>query len=342
MDEVANEQAVVDAIERKLSGEQSEPERFSDEPVVKPPEEEPENDTPPVAEEESQDAPEGEDAAEEDTSDEPEVASLYDLAEGLGWEPDRLMSLKVKAKIDGEEQEVTLQDALASYQIQGHLTRKSMALSDERKAWEKQVAEQQRLSQDKAAKLEAGYAMAANLLNAEFANVDWQRLQQDDPIEFNSKYIQWQQHNARLSQLADAIAHHRNEQTEAQKQHLEKLRAEEQKRIVEAIPSWSDKAAKEREWGEIVSTAKEYGFTEENVNEVFDHRVIKLLRDAKEYAKLQKAKPQTEKRLKLAPKMVKPGNAKKADVAKTEQLMSRAKKTGAVDDVAELLMSKFG
>lgn len=338
--EVENEQAVVDAIERKFAGEASEPERLSDEPVVKPPEE-PENE-PPVAEEESQEAPASEDVPEEDTSDEPEVASLYDLADGLGWEPDRLMNLKVKAKIDGEEQEVTLQDALASYQIQGHLTRKSMALSDERKAWEKQVAEQQKAAHDKAAKLEAGYAMAANLLNAEFANVDWQRLQQDDPIEFNSKYIQWQQHNARLSQLADAIAHHRNEQTEAQKQHLEKLRSEEQKRIVEAIPSWADKSTKEREWNEIVSTAQEYGFTEDNVNEVFDHRVIRLLRDAKEYRKLQKSKPQLEKKLKLAPKMVKPGNAKKADVAKTEQLVSRAKKTGAVDDIAELLLSKFG
>jgi hypothetical protein len=341
VDEVANEQAVVDAIERKLAGEQSEPERLSDEPVVKPPEEEPENDTPPVAEEEPQDAPEGEDAAEEDTSDEPEVASLYDLAEGLGWEPDRLMSLKVKAKIDGEEQEVTLQEALASYQIQGHLTRKSMALSDERKAWEEARAKEEKAAQEKASKLEAGYAMAANLLNAEFANVDWQRLQQDDPIEFNSKYIQWQQHNARLAQLAEAIAHHRQEQTEAQQKHLEKLRSDEQKRVTEAIPSWSDPTTKEREWREIVDTAKEYGFTEDNVNEVFDHRVIRLLRDAKEYAKLQKAKPQLEKKLKLAPKMVKPGNAKKADTNRTEQLMSRAKKTGSVDDVAELLMSKF-
>lgn len=338
-EEVVNEQAVVDAIERKLAGEKSEPERLSDEPVVKPPEEQP------VEAEQTQEveaeAEASEDAAEDDTSDEPEVASLYDLAEGLGWEPERLMNLKVKAKIDGEEQEVTLQDALASYQIQGHLTRKSMALSDERKAWEKQVAEQQKAAQEKAAKLEAGYAMAANLLNAEFANVDWQRLQQDDPIEFNSKYIQWQQHNARLSQLADAIAQHRQEQTEAQKQHLEKLRADEQKRIVEAIPSWSDKAAKEREWGEIVETAKEYGFTEDNVNEVFDHRVIKLLRDAKEYQKLQKAKPQLEKKLKLAPKMVKPGTAKKADKGRIEQLASKAAKTGAVDDVAELLMNKF-
>lgn len=334
-----DEQEIIDSLERKLNGEESEPVRLSDDPVSPPKPEEPavaETELEEVATEAA-----SEDAPEEDTSEAAEVASLYDLAEGLGWEPERLMNLKVKAKIDGEEQEVTLQDALASYQIQGHLTRKSMALSDERKAWEQSRATEQKAFQEKAQKLEAAHAMAANLLNAEFANVDWQRLQTDDPIEFNSKYIQYQQHHGRLGQLADAMAHNRQEQMKAHQEAFDKVKTEEQKRISEAFPTWSDPKVKEREWSEIVSHAREYGFTEEQVAEVFDHRVMRLLHDAKEYAKLKKAKPQTEKKLKLAPKMVKPGNAKKADTGRIEQMASRAKKSGSVEDVAALLMERF-
>ena len=338
------DQAVVDAIERKLAGEASEPAVLDDDPKVPLPEEpaaeaaeapdEPESSEEPEAVEASDDS-------EEDTSGDPEIASITELAEGLGWDSDKLLNLKAKVKIDGEEGEATLKDLLASYQIQGHLTRKSMALSDERKAWEEARSKEQQAFQERASKLEAAQAMATHLLNSEFSNINWEQLQRDDPIEFNSKYIQWQQHHARLSQLADAIAQNRQQQTEAQKEAFEKLKKDEQERIQAAFPSWSDPSVKEREWKEIVEHAREYGFTEENVNEVFDHRVIRLLRDAKEYAKLQKAKPQVEKKLKLAPKMVKPGNAKKADKSRFEQLQSRLQKTGSIDDAAELLLAKM-
>jgi len=335
MDEdVATEEAIVEALTKKYDP----PEEETPEVAEAAPEEEPTEETT----EQPADEPTDAESPEEDTSEqEAEIASLTELAEGLGWEPEKLFNLKAKIKIDGEEGEATLKDMLASYQTQGHITRKSMALSDERKAWEQEREAKQQELQEKSSKLEAAHAMATQMLNSEFSNVDWQRLQQDDPIEFNSKYIQWQQHHGRLSQLADAIAQNRQEQMQSQQQAFEKLKAEEQERISQAFPSWNDPAVKEREWKEIVDHAREYGFTEDQVSEVFDHRVIRLLRDAKEYAKLQKGKPQMQKKLKVAPKMVKPGNAKKADTGRIEQLTNRAMKTGNVDDVAALLMDKF-
>lgn len=345
------DEAVIDRLEKRFEGasapvesdespdndsptvDESEAVEESAEPVE-------ESAEPETAETESE-AEEASDAPEEDTSDEPEIASLYDLADGLGWEADKLYGLKVKTKIDGEEGEATLKDLLASYQIQGHLTKKSMALSDERKAWEEARTKEQQQFTEKSQKLEAAHMMASQLLNNEFANVNWQQLQRDDPIEFNSKYIQWQQHHARLQNLAEQIAQTREQQQQAQKETFEKLKAEEKERILTSFPEWTDESVKAKEWGEIVSHAKEYGFTEDQVNEVFDHRVIRMLRDAKEYAKLKKSEPQTKKKLKLAPKMVKPGTAKKADKSKSEQLRSRLAKTGSIDDATELLLEKF-
>lgn len=341
MDErVANEEAIIESLAGKFGGsEPPEEEGQAERPVEAT---KPANAEPAEEQDSSAEEPAAAEGSEEDVSEEEaEIASLTELAEGLGWEPEKLFELKAKVKIDGEEGEATLKDLLASYQIQGHLTRKSMALSDERKAWEETRTKAQQEYQEKASKLEAAHAMATQLLNSEFANVDWQRLQQDDPIEFNSKYIQWQQHHGRLSALAEAIAQNRQEQMSAHQQAFEKLKTEEQERISQAFPSWNDSAVKEREWKEIVDHAREYGFTEQQVNEVFDHRVIRLLRDAKEYAKLQKGKPQMQKKLKVAPKMVKPGNAKKADKGRAEQIASRAMKTGNIDDIAELLMEKF-
>lgn len=343
-----DELAVIDRLERRFDGEAVEPPariegepRENDSPVTAEESPEPEKAPEPAEASESQPEEVQTDVPEGDTSEESEIASVYDLAEGLGWEPDKLYGLKVKTKIDGEEGEATLKDLLASYQIQGHLTRKSMALSEERKAWEEARTQEQQLFGEKAQKLEAAHLMASTMLNNEFAGIDWDRLQRDDPIEFNSKYIQWQQHHARLQHLAESIAQNRQSQQEAQKVNFEKLKSEEKERILTSFPTWADEAEKAKEWGEILEHAKDYGFTAEQVNEVFDHRVIRLLRDAKEYAKLKKSDPQTKKKLKLAPRMVKPGNAQKADTTKTEQIRSRLAKTGSIDDATELLMHKF-
>jgi hypothetical protein len=338
-----DELAVVDRLEKRFDGEAVEPaERLEGEPrgddspvTAEAPQEAPVETQEETPVEASQDAPEG------DASTEAEIASLYDLAEGLGWETDKLYGLKVKTKVDGQEGEATLKDLLASYQIQAHLTNKSMSLSNERKAWEEARTKEQQTFAEKAQKLEAAHMMASQLINNEFAQVNWEQLQRDDPIEFNSKYIQWQQHHARLQHLAESIAHNREAQHQAQKEAFEKLRAEEKERVLTAFPTWSNEADRSKEWAEIIEHAREYGFTDEQVNEVFDHRVIRLLRDAKEYAKLRKSEPETRNKLRLAPKMVKPGNAQKAEVSKTEAIRNKLAKSGSIDDATELLLNKF-
>ena len=84
------------------------------------------------------------------------------------------------------------------------------------------------------------------------------------------------------------------------------------------------------------------GFNAQEIDSVYDHRYVLLVRDAMAYRNLQKAKPQIKKKAVNAPKVVKGGVSKskgqQAADAKRQQL-SRLKKTGKVADAAKIFRS---
>jgi hypothetical protein len=84
------------------------------------------------------------------------------------------------------------------------------------------------------------------------------------------------------------------------------------------------------------------GFNDQEIDSVYDHRYVMLVRDAMSYRNLQAAKPQIKKKAINAPKIVKGGVSKskgqQAAEAKRQQL-SRLKKSGKVADAAKIFRS---
>jgi hypothetical protein len=62
-------------------------------------------------------------------------ASLDDYLTKAAIEPKSFYSLPVKAKVDGKELDVPLADLVKSYQLDQHLSAKSNAFAEERRAW---------------------------------------------------------------------------------------------------------------------------------------------------------------------------------------------------------------
>ncbi len=272
-----------------------------------------------------------------------ELSTLDDLAEALseqGYDLERLLDLEAKVKIDGKEGKARLRDLIKSHQLEGHLNQKLMTFADERKAFETERATKSREMADKFLKLDAGIQTLERALAGEYAQVDWQRLQAEDPLGFNAQYVSYQQRYAQLQTIAQQIA---QEQQHAQQETARQQQAylAEQRQLLQAkVPEWSDKGKYEKEKGEMLDYLKGYGITKEEFEGIADHRQALVIRDALNWSRLQKSKPILLNKVKAAPKLLKPGTMQSRAAQNNLQLSKdrdRLRGTGKVRDATPIL-----
>lgn len=305
-----------------------------------------------AVEDESQEASEPAEVAESEPSDgaqeseaETNFESLEELAEALGWDTDKLLNLKAKTKIDGKEEQRQLRDLIKSHQLEGHLNQKLMAHADEKKAFEVERQNFIQTSQHKLQQIDAAVQIATKMLEGDFSKVDWQALQDSDPLTFNQKYVEFQQRQAQLNNIANLLG---QERTQAQQQAAMQQQAhlQEQLRLMETkIPEWSDKSRREKDLAEMAPVFNDvYGITEPELRGLTDHRELLVIRDAWQWQKLQKAKPAVVNKVKTAPKLLKPGTAQSQaanDNLQLTQARQRLRATGKVSDAKAVLRQQL-
>jgi hypothetical protein len=104
------------------------------------------------------------------------------------------------------------------------------------------------------------------------------------------------------------------------------------------IPGWGEEM-----YRKVISTvAKDYGFENKDVEQVYDSRLIKVLHDAYQYKQLQRAKPEASKKVVAIPKVLKPGSAEKSNPASeaNPELQKKVAKTGDWRDAAQLYLAR--
>lgn len=284
-------------------------------------------------------APEKDEPTEDAQTDEETEAkyeSLSDLAEALGWDLDKVLDLEASTKIDGKEGKARLRDLLKSYQLEGHLNQKLMAHADEKKAFETERQTFLQQHQHKLQQLDVGLKVAQKMLEGEFSQVDWQNLQNTDPLAFNQQYVAFQQRQAQLNHIADVLG---QERTKAQQQAAQQQQSylQDQMKLMETkIPEWADAKVRERDIADMAVVMNQtYGVTEQELKNLTDHREILIARDAWRWQKLQKSKPVMLNKVKAAPKLLKPGTTQSR--AAQEGLMlkqerDKLRKSGKVSD----------
>ena len=91
----------------------------------------------------------------------------------------------------------------------------------------------------------------------------------------------------------------------------------------------------------MIQGGGDYGFSEQEMTNLVDHRMFKVLRDALKYRELQKAKPKVTRKVQKAPKKMKPGakppKHSESKAARQKQL-DRLKKTHSIEDAASLIL----
>ena len=296
----------------------------------------------PTEVEESQ--PEEEDESFEGESEEEEEA---DEAEEESEETDEEAEEKLvyAVTVNGEEQEVTLDELMKGYSRQSDYTKKTQGISEQRKEFEelaKQYTEEiSQIQEERGQYVQAlEHAIKTSISGAEqFANIDWERLRSEDPMEFALKKDEYRDMQDKVRQNQhEQIGVQQKQQEEHRKLMKEHLKKENDL-LLEKMPDWGDSKKQKGIAESIRSFAKSSGFHDEEISGISDHRSLIMIYKAKLYDDLQKADVKSKK-VKNKPKVIRSGsgvNREDAGKSKRTAQMKRLRGTGHIDDASALL-----
>lgn len=245
-------------------------------------------------------------------------------------------------KVNGQEIEVGLDELKAGYSRQSDYTKKSQALSEERRSFE-QDRDAVLLERQQYAQLLG--ALQQQLNGMDEPAPDFDRLYDEDPIEATRLERQWQQRQAAKQQKMQAIQLEQQRVQEANRQYqmqtMQQILQEEVQRLPEVIPEWRNDEVAAREREELREYLINSGVAEEELQALVRANHIKVLRKAMLYDKGQKRVQRAAKDGRRS-KVVRPGSSQaqsKPGSRRQKSARQRLARSGRLDDAAHLLES---
>jgi hypothetical protein len=238
---------------------------------------------------------------------------------------------KFTVKVDGEEVEVTLDELQKGYSRTKDYTRKTMELAEQRKAAEAELQQIRAERERYAAMLEQLQAQAP-----QEKEPDWDRLYQSDPIEWVRQRELWRDKKERQQQLESERQRLMYQRQQEQAQEMQRIAAENQQKLLEAVPEWADPEKGTQERQAVKKYLQEIGFSNEEVSQIYDHRAVLVARDAMRYRQMM-AKKQSVQPTQTKTKTAKPGVATTVSEQSTKtkkRSLQRLQQTGRVADAA--------
>jgi len=278
----------------------------------------------------------------EETSEGPNLSSIDDLAEATGLGVEELLNLKVKTKVDGEEDEISLTDVIRSYQKEQHVNRKSEEVSNAQKKFE---AERQQRLKEISAELENVQGMAdvlkQHILGDEKDSQYWKDLREADPAEYAARRQDYNDRKAAFESLQNDVKSKIKEKqdqlsSEYQKQ-VQSYLSEQATALPKKIPEWKDSKVAKAESEQIRTWMESVGFSPEEIGSVADARHVSILRKAMLYDKGGNKAAVKDKKVIPLTKSLKPGTkSSKPSIqsAAAQSAIKRLGQTGHVDDAA--------
>lgn len=267
----------------------------------------------------------------EEVETEAEAEDPDDVEEEDGESETEPQTLKVKLP-DGE-QELPVEEVIKGYLRTADYTRKTQALADERKAF---VGEQESVRGERTTLATQLTQLTEALKNMTPAEPDWDTLRVESPAEFPTLWADWQRHSARLAKVEEARKKAVEAVTSDQIAHMKQYVASEETKLLEVIPAWKDAAVSKKERAELHAFAITSGYTTDELSQVYDHRVMSLLRKAMLYDKGVAKKPAVQAKIDKV-KVATPGpknQVGRTPASKRARAEQRFAKTGSVRDAA--------
>jgi DNA-binding protein H-NS len=226
---------------------------------------------------------------------------------------------------------------MQGYQLGADYTKKTQEVAEQRKAVE---AEQQAIQEAKQVRdtyAQRLQAIEQFLTSGEDSPEDLAAMKENDPIGYAVKVAEMTEKKEQLTQVRAEQQRLAQQQQAEQQQYMAKHVQQEATKLSQVLPEFSDPTKGEQLRSEIRNYGKSVGFSDSELAQVYDSRHVLTLHKAMMYDKLQKSKPNVNKKVAQAPKMVKSGTkVKEGSRDLRKQQMNKLKQTGKARDAAAL------
>ena len=239
-----------------------------------------------------------------------------------------------KVKVAGQELDVTLDELKNGYSRDADYRRKTEELSYEKKQFMSESEKQRQDYSSKLNELNQLMSVAQEQLNAEINSADLDKLYDEDPTEAARVERRLKRKQDKLNQAVQKT------QLEQQKQ-FESFLQDQQKKLTLKMPEFSDPAKSSQLKNNMRSYLTSYGFNDQEIAQVYDHRIVMLVNDAMKYRNMQNSKPNLAKKITKPGKVFSSGVKKdKADLnlTKRKEKLGRLKKTGSIKDATSIFL----
>jgi len=273
--------------------------------------------------------------SEEATDDNPD-----DQAEEEEQSEDEVPAL-LKLKVNGEDVEKPLDEVVALAQQGLDYTQKTQQVAEQRKELEtyaqqiqlQEQAFQQQVQLNNVLIEEVAKITSLDQQLNQYANVNWQQLSDNDFVEAQKLFFTYNQLQQERSQLVSQFEVKKQQVVQKQTQLMAEKIAKGKEILAKEIPNWSPETNQA-----LLSTGKDYGFSDVELNAIVDPRHVKVLHDAMQWRKLQQNSV-VKKKVSNAKPVVKPGSKDtKAEANSNHRnLREQLRKTGKSDAATKLI-----
>jgi len=247
----------------------------------------------------------------------------------------------LKLKVNGEEVEKPLDEVVALAQQGLDYTQKTQQVAEQRKELEdyaKGIQAQEAIFRQEVELQNVLINEVAQITSldqklAAYQNVNWQQLSDNDFVEAQKLFFTYNQLQQDRNQLVSQFEAKKQEVAQKQSQLLSEKIAKGKEVLAKEIPNWSPETNQA-----LLSTGKDYGFSDAELNSIVDPRHVKVLHDAMQWRKLQQ-NSSVKNKISNAKPVVKPGakDSKAEANSNHRNLRESLRRTGKSDAAQKLI-----
>ena len=237
-----------------------------------------------------------------------------------------------RVKVNGQELEVSLDELKSGYSRDSDYRQKTHSLSLERKNLEEEKNVLRQTYDARIKELDE-LMQSANSFISQGSEVDLKAMYEEDPqaaAKLDFQMRQQREHLASLKQKSEAV----------KQQQYNQFLNEQNQLAEQAIPELANPQKASEIKVKMRDTLSNYGFNDQEIGSLADHRFLLVLKDAMEYRNLKNAKPIVQKKVVNAPKVVKSGTAKTESSKRSviQSKLGRLKKSGKIQDAHSAIL----
>jgi hypothetical protein len=275
----------------------------------------------------------GDDAADGEPDEDESDDGDDDSGEERTEDEEAVLAQKVEVTVDGEPVEVSVKEALEGYIRTETFHRRMNQLDEAKKIVRRAAAD---AVQNYEYSMNVAKQMEAHMEQMIPKEPDWDAEFAKDPVAARRLQAYYEKANTFRAQLQGQLKEAYAKRTESETIQLQAF-AEEENVKFESMnrKQWTDPKRKVKDLHSMRRTGLTAGFTEEELSQVYDSRMLQVLLKASKYDRMMAAKPKPVVRPQGKPITPGAGSAKSRTAQSgVTSAMKRLNKTGSIDDAA--------